>query len=94
VLDDSRFGGTSRQTSHIGLGVNPAAVAKAGGFDWTVDIAELTGIEGLRRGIHARAGLCFATLRIWADSPERVLHTRDGVEAKNRFRRALGLPAT
>ena len=47
----------------------------------------------LRARLHAadRAGPLFARIAIEAESPPRVLPSRDGVAIKNRLRSALGV---
>lgn len=90
VLDNGHFGETGMQRSHAGLGVELSRVAAACGFPTVDTIEQMQGIEPLRRRIHAREELNFATVKIEAVNPPRVLPPRDGVFVKNRFRRALG----
>ena len=90
VLDNGHFGETGMQLSHAGQGIELARVAEACGFprvDLVTDTAE---VEPLRRRVHARDGLGFATVKIAAVNPPRVLPPRDAVHVKNRFRLALG----
>jgi thiamine pyrophosphate-dependent acetolactate synthase large subunit-like protein len=65
------------------------AVARACGF---TDVHDVTDAAALRRLGEKLAGFdrtLFARVRIAADEPPRVLPTRDGVELKLRFRRAV-----
>lgn len=90
VLDNGHYGETGMQASHTGLGVDLAAVAKASGFATTETIDTMAGVEALAKRLAKPAGPAFATIRIAADDPPRVLPPRDGVHVKNRFRAALG----
>ena len=92
VLDNGHYGETGMQLSHTAAGVDLAAVATACGFGWTMQVDQAAQIADLRARIARREGTGFATVRIAANDPPRVLPSRDGVEIKNRFRRALGLP--
>ena len=90
VLDNGHFGETGMQVSHAGLGVRLDQVAQSCGFGWTAEIRDMAGVEDLRGRLAARDGVRFATIKIKADNPPRVLPPRDGVYVKNRFRAALG----
>jgi thiamine pyrophosphate-dependent acetolactate synthase large subunit-like protein len=92
VLDNGHYGETGMQRSHTSAGVDLAAVATACGFGWTMQVDRAEQIADLRARVTRREGTGFATVRIAANDPPRVLPSRDGVEIKNRFRRALGLP--
>jgi thiamine pyrophosphate-dependent acetolactate synthase large subunit-like protein len=91
VLDNGHYGETGMQVSHTGRGIALERVANACGFGWTGAVSDMDGITALRERALARAGLAFATIRITAENPPRVLPPRDGVYLKNRFRAALGL---
>lgn len=90
VLDNGHYGETGMQASHTGLGVDLAAVAKAAGFATAETIDTMAGVEALAKRLANPAGPAFATIRIAANDPPRVLPPRDGVHVKNRFRAALG----
>jgi thiamine pyrophosphate-dependent acetolactate synthase large subunit-like protein len=92
VLDNGHYGETGMQRSHTAAGVDLAAVASACGFGWSMQVDRAEQIADLRARVTRREGTGFATVRIAANDPPRVLPSRDGVEIKNRFRRALGLP--
>jgi thiamine pyrophosphate-dependent acetolactate synthase large subunit-like protein len=91
VLDNGHFGETGMQESHTGRGVPLDRVADACGFGWTAEIRDIQGVTALRERVALRAGLSFATIKITAENPPRVLPPRDGVFIKNRFRASLGL---
>ena len=90
VFDNGLYGETGSQASHAGAGVDLAAVARACGIPRVLDVAdepELTRLAGL---LGSADGTLFARVRIGAEEVPRVLPTRDGVELKLRFRRAIG----
>jgi len=91
VLDNGLYGETGMQASHTARGVDLAGVASACGFAWSQTVERTSEIDALRDRVHRRDGPGFATVRIAATEPPRVLPIRDGVEIKNRFRRALAL---
>jgi thiamine pyrophosphate-dependent acetolactate synthase large subunit-like protein len=90
VLDNGHFGETGMQQSHTGQGIAFERVAAACGFPVTDLVATEAGVEPLRRRIHAMESLNLAVVKVAAVNLPRVLPPRDGVEVKNRFRRALG----
>lgn len=90
VLDNGHYGETGMQPSHAGRGIALDRVAQACGFAWTAEIRDMAGVDDLRKRLSAREGVAFATIKIKADNPPRVLPPRDGVHVKNRFRAALG----
>lgn len=90
VLDNGHYGETGMQASHTGLGVDLAGVAESSGFATAETIDTMEGVQALARRLMSPAGPAFATIRIAADDPPRVLPPRDGVHVKNRFRAALG----
>jgi thiamine pyrophosphate-dependent acetolactate synthase large subunit-like protein len=90
VLDNGQFGETGMQMSHSGHGVSLAKMASACGFPDAREITDIAGIDALREQLEAKNGLKFATLKVRAENPARVLPPRDGVYIKNRFRAALG----
>jgi thiamine pyrophosphate-dependent acetolactate synthase large subunit-like protein len=91
VLDNRHYAETGMQTSHTGLGVSLDRVAAALDFPRTVAVATMDQIAALRHSMHeAVGGPRFATIRIRAENPPRVLPPRDAVFLKNRFRMHLG----
>ncbi len=90
VLDNGHFGETGMQPSHAGRGISLDKVAATCGFAWTSEIRDMDGVEDLRGRLGGRDGTKFATIKIKAENPPRVLPPRDGVHVKNRFRAALG----
>jgi thiamine pyrophosphate-dependent acetolactate synthase large subunit-like protein len=91
VLDNGQFGETGMQMSHAGLGIKLDGIAATCGFAWTREITAVSDVDDLRTRLHTRDGTTFATIKVKAENPPRVLPPRDGVHIKNRFRAALGL---
>jgi thiamine pyrophosphate-dependent acetolactate synthase large subunit-like protein len=90
VIDNGQFGETGMQTSHAGLGIELDRIAATCGFGWTKEIRDMAGVDELRERMLRRDGTKFATIKVRAENPPRVLPPRDGVFIKNRFRAALG----
>ncbi len=89
VFDNQRYGETGMQASHTDTGVDLVGVAKSCGIR---QVSEVTDEAGLKKLAGQLAGLketLFARVRIAADDPPRVLPSKDGVELKLRFRRAV-----
>ena len=92
VLDNALYGETGGQASHTGLGTDLVAVAAACGFAWSQRVTDAAGVAALAGQLRAGGGPRFASVSVSAEEVQRVLPGRDGVEMKNRFRAALGLP--
>jgi thiamine pyrophosphate-dependent acetolactate synthase large subunit-like protein len=86
VIDNERYGETGMQTTHTASGVNLAAVAKACGFKTS---RLVTKNISLRDTIHRSAGPHFLQIKVVAEKLPLVLPPQDGVQLKDRFRRAL-----
>lgn len=92
VLDNGHYGETGMQRSHSSLGTRLADVARGFGIAQADEIHTIDGVDALAQRINARAGLNFAQVHIGCAEVPRALPSRDGVQVKNRFRGALGLP--
>lgn len=93
VLDNGHFGETGMQLSHTGYGVDLHRIAESVGFPCAVDLHSLDEVRAFKTELlDVDNGPRYATVRVVADLPERVLPPRDGVFLKTRFRRYLGLP--
>jgi thiamine pyrophosphate-dependent acetolactate synthase large subunit-like protein len=90
VLDNGHYGETGMQVSHASYGIKLHSIAAACGFASAVEITDDAGVDTFRAQLGARSGTTFASIRIQANDPPRVLPPRDGVSIKNRFRAALG----
>jgi thiamine pyrophosphate-dependent acetolactate synthase large subunit-like protein len=89
VIDNERYAETGLQRTHTAYGVDLAGIAAAAGFESAHTVRserELAAAVPLLRGA---PGPVLATIKVRPDRPPFVLPEKDGVEIKNRFRRAL-----
>ncbi len=91
VLDNERYGETGMQKSHTAHGTDLAAIAQGCGFPITATITDESDLDRVVREIRGGQGPMLVVLKITAGEAPRVLPSRDGVDVKNRFRRAIGL---
>ena len=93
VLDNGHYGETGMQKSHSSFGIGLHQVAAACNFSWSEQITKMSEVSEFRERLYdLGSGPALARILIEATDETRVLPTRDGVEIKNRFRAALGLP--
>lgn len=91
VLDNEHYGETGMQQSHLGLGVDLSAVARACGIKNSSLVTTEAELRDAVAGFHTIDATRFLQVKVAPEMPPRVMPTRDGVDNKNRFRRALGL---
>jgi thiamine pyrophosphate-dependent acetolactate synthase large subunit-like protein len=89
VFDNRHYGETGMQPSHTDRGVDLVGVARACGITRAYDVEDQAGLETLAGELVALKETLFARVHIAADDPPRVLPTKDGVELKLRFRKAV-----
>ena len=90
VIDNESYGETGMQPTHTAHGADLSAVAKACGFPVVATIRDPDRLdEGAVLAREAR-GPVLVTIKVTAGVPPLVVPPRDGVELKERFRRALG----
>ena len=89
VFDNQHYGETGMQASHTDKGVDLVGVARSCGIKQTYNVNDEAGLKALAGELAGLKETLFARVRIAADDPPRVLPTKDGVELKNRFRRAV-----
>jgi thiamine pyrophosphate-dependent acetolactate synthase large subunit-like protein len=89
VLDNERYGETGMQATHTALGVDLAGVAAAAGFAESREVRDEPGLAEAARLVHEAPGPVLVTVKVAPVRAPLVLPLRDGVELKNRFRRAL-----
>jgi hypothetical protein len=77
------------QQSHTGSGVDLCEVARGCGIGQVLDIDDEAGLAELAKLLRASDAPLFARVKISPDDPPRVLPIRDGVEIKERVRRAV-----
>jgi thiamine pyrophosphate-dependent acetolactate synthase large subunit-like protein len=90
VFDNGHYGETGMQPSHA-QAIDMAGIARACGFGQVFDVRDESALSQLAERLARFDEMLFARVYINADEPPRVLPTRDGVELKLRFRRALGV---
>jgi thiamine pyrophosphate-dependent acetolactate synthase large subunit-like protein len=93
VFDNQHYGETGMQASHTGEGVDLVGVARACGIRQTYEVADVAGLKTLAGALLGLKETLFARVRIAADEPQRVLPSKDGVELKLRFRKAVAAAA-
>jgi thiamine pyrophosphate-dependent acetolactate synthase large subunit-like protein len=93
VFDNAHYGETGMQASHTGGGVDLIGVAKSCGIDQAFAVTDGAGLKQLADLLPRFDRPLFATVRIKAEEPPRVLPSRDGVEIKLRVRRAVAAAA-
>ena len=89
VFDNGHYGETGMQPSHTDSGVDLVGVARACGIRQTLEVQDQASLETLAGLLGSFRETLFARVRIAADEPTRVLPSKDGVELKLRFRRAV-----
>jgi thiamine pyrophosphate-dependent acetolactate synthase large subunit-like protein len=89
VFDNQHYGETGMQASHTGEGVDLVGVAKSCGIRQTFEVTDEAGLKTLAGALAGLKATLFARVRIAADEPQRVLPSKDGVELKLRFRKAV-----
>ena len=89
VFDNQHYGETGMQASHTDGGVDLVGVARACGIKQTLAVQDQAGLEQLAGLLGSFRETLFARVRIAADEPTRVLPSKDGVELKLRFRKAV-----
>jgi phosphonopyruvate decarboxylase len=91
VLDNGRYGETGMQTSHTSHTCNLTAIAKACGIGTAVTIDNMDKLKKHAPSLFERGSTRFFQLLIEADQPPRAMPSRDGVEIKLRFQKAIGV---
>ena len=91
VFDNGHYGETGMQASHTLAGVDLCGVARACGIEAVFEIADDAALAAFAARLPHFDRTMLARVLIQADEPPRVLPSRDGVELKNRVRRALGV---
>jgi len=89
VFDNQHYGETGMQASHTDRGVDLVGVAKSCGIAHAFEVDDEAGLKKLAGALAGLKETLFARVRIKADEPTRVLPSKDGVELKLRFRKAI-----
>jgi len=91
VLDNEHYGETGMQQSHLGMGVDLCGVAAACGLEQACKVTTEAELQSVVAGFHELGATKFIQVKVDPESPPRVMPTRDAVENKITFRRALGV---
>jgi thiamine pyrophosphate-dependent acetolactate synthase large subunit-like protein len=89
VFDNGLYGETGMQESHTSSGVDLCEVARGCGIEQVLDVDDEAGLQGLAALVRTGDRTLFARVKISREDPPRVLPIRDGVEIKERVRRAV-----
>ena len=89
VFDNGLYGETGMQQSHTSNGVDLCDVARGCGIGQVLDIDDEAGLQELAGLLKSSDRTLFARVKISPDDPPRVLPIRDGIEIKDRVRRAV-----
>jgi len=89
VIDNERYAETGLQHTHTAHGVDLTGIAAAAGFESAQTIRSERELAAAVELLRHAPGPIFATIKVRPDRPPFVLPEKDGVELKNRFRRAL-----
>jgi len=89
IIDNERFGETGGQLGHTALRTDLVAVAKACGLENALGITKLEDVERFAPLVEQMQGLQFVSIKVDPGIRPKVLPTTDGIELKNRFRRAV-----
>ena len=65
--------------------------AQGAGFPAVATVTDESDVDRIAREVRAGPGPMLAVFKVETGETARVLPSRDGVDVKNRFRRALGL---
>ena len=89
IIDNERFGETGGQLGHTALCTDLVAVAKACGLEKAQEITTLEDVECFATRVEQLHGPLFVSIKVGPKIKPKVLPTTDGIELKNRFRRAV-----
>ena len=89
VFDNGLYGETGMQASHTQSGVDLLGVARGCSIERVLDVQDEAGLRELAGLIGTSDRTLFARVPILPNDPPRVLPVRDGVEIKQRVRRAV-----
>ena len=89
VLDNQHYGETGMQASHTQAGIDLVAIAKAAKFKQALSITQMSEVANIRKLIHKEQGPHLIHALIKSEDVPRVLPSRDGVDIKLKFQRAL-----
>jgi thiamine pyrophosphate-dependent acetolactate synthase large subunit-like protein len=94
VLDNEHYGETGMQPSHLGMGVDLSAVARACGIDRSSLVVTDAELQAAAASFHRCDATQLLQVKVDPGMPPRVMPTRDAVDNKISFRRAIGAAAS
>jgi thiamine pyrophosphate-dependent acetolactate synthase large subunit-like protein len=89
VLDNGLYGETGMQQSHAGQGCDLTVVALGCGIEHAWKVTTDSELKAVRDKFHTRGGVRFLHALVSPDELERVMPTRDAVENRLRFQKAI-----
>lgn len=89
VLDNERYGETGMQATHTAYVTDLAGVAAGAGIGTVGTVRDEAGLAAAWAAIREGPGPVFQVVKVRAETMPLVLPPKDGVELKDRFRRAL-----
>lgn len=92
VLDNGIYGETGMQPSHTSLASDLCAIAKGCGIRNSWRVSTEGELKAIRTSFQRRGTVRFLLVRVAAEQPERVMPTRDAIENKLRFQKAIDSP--
>ena len=92
VLDNERYGETGMQPTHTAHGADLAGAAEAVGFPVTGTVPGQAELTAALPVIRDATGPVFFAIKVRAEELDFVLPTNDGVQLRDRFRKALSGP--
>ncbi|MGE0253347.1 MAG: thiamine pyrophosphate-dependent enzyme [Alphaproteobacteria bacterium] len=88
IIDNERYAETGMQKTATAHGVDLSGVAASCGLA-VEPVADMDSVTRFARRLHAGDGPRFATIKVAAIEPPKVLPARDGAYLRSRFREAL-----
>ena len=89
ILDNEHYGETGMQAAHTGMGADLALMAAGAGLKAASTIRKKDELTAALGGFHRADGPKLVVAKIDPGAPPRVMPTRDAVENKLTFRRAI-----
>ena len=89
ILDNEHYGETGMQAAHTGMGADLAMMAMGAGLRNASTIRSADELGSALQSFHQTTGPKLIVAKIDPGAPPRVMPTRDAVENKLTFRRAI-----
>ena len=89
ILDNEHYGETGMQPAHTGMGADLAMMAQGAGLKNALTIRTADELTDALTTFHSGEGPKLVVAKIDPGAPPRVMPTRDAVENKITFRKAV-----